>query len=218
MNVDARMAACQTRDLDAPRLAGWGGATLDLAPGHRVDAAGAADAKRVLLFVVEIEEVLGLEQSAGKLGSAGEAALFVDRKDEFERAMGDRIAFHDGERGSHAHSVVGAESRAVGFEPVAIHHQADGVGIEVVERALVLLADHVQVALNGSRNGAGAPRARGLADDHIAGGVLHRFQAQTAGQGKHIFAGSGFLFRGAGNGRKSGKVLPDGLGFEIVQG
>src|ERR1035438_10605373 len=46
MNVDARMAACQTRDLDAPRLAGWGGATLDLAPGHRVDAAGAADADR----------------------------------------------------------------------------------------------------------------------------------------------------------------------------
>src|SRR5271157_3372669 len=63
-----------------------------------------------------------------------------------------------------------------------------------------------------------AAGARGLADDDIAGGVLNGFQAQPAGQSEHITAGRGFLFRGAGNGRESCEVLPDGLGFEMVYG
>ena len=148
--------------------------------GPGVEPAGASDAQRVLLFVVEIEEVPGLEKSAGKLGSAGEAALFVDREDEFQWTMRDRVALHDGERGGHSHPVVGAQGGAVRFQPVAIHHQADGVGIEVVDGAFVLFADHVQVALKGG-DGGFASGARGLADDHVAGLVHERLQPGVPG-------------------------------------
>jgi hypothetical protein len=168
------------------------------------------------LFVVEIEEVLGPEQPGGKLVGAGQAALFVDGENEFERAMCHAVAFHDGQPGGHAHAVIGAESGAVGFEPIAVHYQADGVGIEVVDGPFVLLADHVQVALDGGRNGGFASGARGLADDDVAGGVLEGFQTQAAGLSQHVIAGRGFLFRSAGDGRKGSEVLPDGLGFEMV--
>jgi len=85
-----------------------------------------------------------------------------------------------------------------------------------VAGAFVLLADHVQVALDGGRDSAFASAVRGLADDRIAGRVLHGFQAQAGGQRQHIIAGGGLLFRGARNGRQGGKVLPDGLWFEMI--
>jgi len=72
------------------------------------------------------------------------------------------------------------------------------------------------VALDGGRDSGFASGARGLADDGIADGVLNGLEAQTAGKGKHIISGRGFLFRSAGNGRESSEVLPDGLGFELV--
>ena len=162
------------------RIAGAGGPARQLAPGNRVHAARAADAERALLLAIEVEEVLGAEQPAGELGSAGEAAFLVDGEDELERAVGDVVALHDGQRRGHAHAVVGAQGGAVGLQPVAVADQPDGVGIEVVGRALVLLADHVQVALQGGRDGAFAAGAGGLADHDVAGAVRGAFQAQRA--------------------------------------
>jgi len=52
-----------------------------------------------------------------------------------------------------------------------------------VAGAFVLLADHVQVALDGGRDSGFASGARGLADDGIADGVLNGLEAQTASKG-----------------------------------
>ena len=100
------------------------GTQRDLAASGGLDAAGAADAERALLFVVEVQEVLRLQHAAGKLGRAGQTGFFVDGEDELQRTVRDVLALHHGQRGGHADAVVGAQGGAVGLQPVAVAHEA----------------------------------------------------------------------------------------------
>jgi hypothetical protein len=61
--------------------------------------------------------------------------------------MGNVFAFQHSESCSHANAIVGAKSCAVSLQPVAIVQEFDGIGVEIMNRALVFLADHVEVAL-----------------------------------------------------------------------
>ena len=60
----------------------------------RLQAAGAADADCAFLLIIQIEEVLRLQQAAGKFSRSGQAGLFVDGEDELQRTMGDVGALH----------------------------------------------------------------------------------------------------------------------------
>jgi hypothetical protein len=112
--------------------------------GH---AAGTADAERVLLFSVEVQEVLRLEQPGLKISGAGQARLFVNGEDELQRPVVDIVALHHSQGRRDAYAIIRTESGAIGIEPAFALHDLDRIGIEVVLRAFVLLAHHVEMSL-----------------------------------------------------------------------
>src|ERR1039458_667799 len=141
MDIHTGVAALQTKHLDAPTGAGASRPQRDLAARRRGHSTGTADAQRALLFVVEIQKIAGLEYPPLKFGSARQTGLFVNGEHELQRAVSDVVALHSRQARRHTYAVVGAESGAVGLQPIAIAHHLDRIGVKVVGRALVLLAD-----------------------------------------------------------------------------
>jgi len=126
------------------------------------------------------------------------------------------VALHDGEGGGGAHSVVGAECRAVGLQPVAIQHQANGVGVEIVRRAFILLADHIQVTLQGCGNRVLPSGTRRLAHHDVSHVVVNGLESQAGGAVEHVCA-RGSFFRGRARDRgQRRKVREHGLRFQVV--
>ena len=188
-----------------------------LAPPDGLHAARAADAQRSRLFVVEVEKVLRLQHSALELRRARQAGFFVDREHELQRTVRDVRAFHHCQRRRNAHAVVGAQRRALGLQPVAVAPHVNRIGIEIVRRAFVLLAHHVEVSLQQSRGRLLASRTRRLAHHHVAGGILRRFQPQLLGLLQHIAPRGSFLGRSPRRRRQHGKMFPKFFRFQIYQ-
>jgi hypothetical protein len=90
----------------------------------------------------------------------------------------------------------------------AIAHHLDGVGVKVVGRAFVLLADHVEMALQQSFGRALAALVRRFADHNVAGLVLNHLETQAGGLIQDILARSSLLGRGARDRGERVKVLP----------
>src|SRR5664280_3341293 len=173
MDIYAGMAAFEAKHLDAPTCAGARGANRDLAASRGGHSAGAADAQRPLLFVVQVQKVSGLEDSTLKLRGAGETGLFVNGEDEFQRAVSNVGALHYCQSRRHTHSVVGSQGGSVGLQPIAIAQHLDGIGVEVVGRALIFLTNHVEVTLQQCLRRALATSVRRLPDNNVAGLVLN---------------------------------------------
>src|SRR5664279_1310025 len=115
MDIHAGMAALEAKHLDAPTCAGARGAKRDLAASRGGHSAGATNAESSLLFVVQVQKVLGFENATLKLRGAGQTCLFVDGENELQRTVGNVGALHYCQSRRHAHSVVGAQSGSVGL-------------------------------------------------------------------------------------------------------
>ena len=130
--------------------------------------------------------------------------------------MGDILALHHGQGGSHADTVVGAQRRAVRLQPVAVADQPDRIDGEIVDGAFVLFANHIQMALQNGRNRSLAPGPGGLSDHDIPDTVLRRFESQPGGQGQDVVTRRRLLFRRPRDRREGIEVLPQKRGFQVV--
>src|ERR1019366_4251179 len=216
IDVNTGVPALQAGDLDTPAFAGRGGAAGHFAARQGFEAARAADTKRPLFLAVEVQEVFGQQQAAGKLRCAGQAAFLVDGEEELQRSVSAILALHHGQRRGHADTVVGTQRSAVGLQPVAIADQANRIAVEVVGGPFVFLAHHVQVALQHGHRRALTPGARGLADHDVADTVRRGLQAQASGLRQNIIARRRLFFGGARDCRECLEMLPKGPGLQIL--
>ena len=95
---------------------------------------------------------------------------------------------------------------------------ADGVLLEIVAGAAVLLADHVQVALQDDAGLLFPARAAGLADHQVADAVLFAGQAPALSPGRQVVAQGGFVLGLARNGAECGEMAPHGDGLQVGEG
>src|SRR5512146_455177 len=109
MDIHPGVAALQATDLDAQRRACARRAQRHLAARGCVEAAGAADTQRSLLFPIEVEEVSRLQDAALELCGAGQAAFFVDSENKLQRTMLNVGALHDRKGRRDADAVIGAQ-------------------------------------------------------------------------------------------------------------
>ncbi len=130
--------------------------------------------------------------------------------------MGNVSAFHHGERGGHADPIVGAQCRAIRLQPVPLPYDLDGIFIKVMKRSLVLLADHVEVALQEGHRRFLASLVRRFANHKIADMVLRTFQSEFGGHTADKLPRGGLFCRAARNGRYFVKVLPNRSGSKFV--
>ena len=110
----------------------------------------------------------------------GEAGLFVDGDECFERGVLQFGVLEDGQNGGHAYAVVGAQGGAVGGEPLAVEHRLYGIGHEVELLVGVFLAHHVHVGLQAHRGALLVAFGGGLADEHVAQAVGVGLEAVAA--------------------------------------
>ena len=180
VDVEAGVPALQAGDLHAPGGAGRARAGVrDLAARDGVDAAGAADAERALLFAVEVEEILAT--AAGPRGISEAPVSPVSSSMVKRNSSGPCATSSLSITASAAATPTPLSAPRVvpsAFSQSPSRTSPDRIGVEVVGRAFVLLADHVEVALQGGQDGALAAGAGGLADHDVADGVLDGFEAK----------------------------------------
>ena len=127
------------------------------------------------------------------------------------------VAIHYCQCGGRADAVVGTEGSAVGGQPVAIDDEANRVGVEVVRRAFIFLADHVEVALQDGGHSGLAARRRRFAHDDVAYRVADRLQSQSCGLREYILARRLFVARRAGDRGEGFKMPPQRRGLKVIQ-
>ncbi len=215
VDVEARVAAAESGDVDPIEVLGGLAFPFERQGQAGVGAAGATDGERALVLAVEVEEHLAGEEALGDLVGPGQPGLLVDREQELEGAVDERLVLHHGQGGGQADAVVGAEGRALGVDPFAPDLGQDGVLAEIVDLVRVLLADHVQVALEDGPHGRLAAGRRRLADQDVADLVALARQAQGGGDRKDMIPEGLFAARAMGDGQDLGEMLPEKLGIEI---
>jgi len=86
-----------------------------------------------------------------------------------------------------------------------------------VDLVRVLLADHVEVALEDGPDRALPPGRRRLADDDVADLVALAGEAERLGHAENIIAQGLFVARAVRDGQDLGEMLPEKRGFELVE-
>ena len=219
VDVHARMPAVQSAygEPVAHMVGGCGFGDV-AAAGRHVHPAGAADGELVVVLGVQVQQVLGVQQAALQLEGAGHAGLLVDGEERLQRGVGDVRAGQQRHDGGDADAVVRAQRGALGLHPVAVHLHADAFGGEVEVGVVVLLVHHVQVALQGHGGGVLLPFGARLADDHVAGMVHFRRQAEPFAEGLREGDHALLVLAGPGHGVQVGEVVPERLGLQVAYG
>ena len=146
------MSALQARYFDLHRFQiGRCRFEMQLPCSDGIFAAGTADGNFAFFFRVEIQEHFAFQHFRRKVAGSGEAGLFIDGKQKFQRTVFEGTVFHDGQVCCNADAVVGAESCTVCHKKVAFANKLNRILQEVVNRVLVLFADHVEVGLERDR-------------------------------------------------------------------
>ena len=220
VDLEARVAALESRHA---HLAGRcrPPAPSSYTTGHvpvRVAPARAADVQLALVFRVQVEERAAADEPGLQVVGAGEPRLLVHGEEELERPVGERLVLHHGQAGGHGDAVVGAERRPAGPQEVPVAHQLQRVLQEVVGRVLVLLADHVHVPLEAHAARLLVAGRGGLADEHVAAGVLPGLEAELL-RGREEVGGDRLLVRRpARDPADLGEVAKDRGGLETIDG
>ena len=115
--------------------------------GEGVDTSGAADEYLAVVLGVEVDEPFGTEHAILQFHGAGEACLLIDGEEALDSGV---LQFGIGdsrERHGDTDTVVRAERRAFGFEPLAVHIRLNGVFEKIMLYVTVFLGYHVHVGL-----------------------------------------------------------------------
>ena len=164
---------------------------VDRVPGERhgdgtPGTSGAGHRKDALLLGIDVDEGTALEGCQIHTGSTLHTDLFVHGDDDFQRRMGNGLIRQQRQSVGHSDAVVTAQGGATGKDIAAIVGHIQTVGIHIDGAILILLADHVHMALNNDRlmvlQAAGAL----LEHDHIIQFILEIPDAVLLGKGHQI--------------------------------
>ena len=229
IDVAARVAA---HEVVQDHLAGHE-ALLDAA--HRgqlhlhVVASGAADAQRVLVLVVHVDEGLRLQNARLQVAGAVETRLLVARHQHLQRSVLDGLVGQNGEAASNTDTVVRTQRGAGGLQVLAIDAGNDGVLGEVDVDAVVGLANHIHMALKTdgrlvlatyNQYGVSVNTGEGgLADDQVVAlihvGLTAKLLSLGLQEGKDLLVAEvlSLLVGSTGNLGDLQEILPDALGL-----
>ena len=133
-----------------------------------LDAARAAGRDDALILRIQIDHPPALQ--VGQIYSVRpeKTDLLVDGKDAFKRRAAERIIGQKGQHDGDRDPVVAAQRGPVGMQPVTVLQDRDGFLFHVDRVGSFLLADHVNMSLQGDRRQVFTARAPRTADDQIA--------------------------------------------------
>ena len=210
------MAAGQTADHDlVADIATRSDKRLVLEIGDGVQAAGATDAELLLVFGVEVEEDVAVQDAGLEGVRAAHAGLLVISDEDLDGAVLDALVLGHGHRQRDAQAVVGTERSALGRHPLAVDDGLDGVLEEIVHGVGGLLRDHVHMALKDDSLAVLVPGGGGNTHDHVAGLVGKCFDLVLLGPVEQILANNLLVLGRTGTAGQSVEIVPDNSWLKI---
>ena len=184
-----------------------------------IGAAGRAHGQLAVLLAVEVQQRRpGDERRVEPARADALAADFLShRHQQLERPVRQRRVLRQRHHRRDADSVVRAERRPVGGQPVAIAHELDPALGRIIWAVRRALAHHVQVPLEDHGRSGLAPGARRYAHDHVAGCVLPEVEPVGGGPGPDVLDHRLFMERRARNPGQRLEVSPARLRFDSPQ-
>ena len=173
----------------------------------------AADEEFTFVFAVEVDEDLTGEEAWLEGESTRHTRFFVDSEEGFDRAVLDIIGGEDGELSSTTNTIICPEGRTISVEPFAIDDRTDRVIVEVVYRTSVLLADHIDVALQDELDTVFVAWGGRLAHNDVPHFVLLVFDTVVVGELLKVSDDLLFLLRWTRYLCDFMEVLPDNRGL-----
>ena len=116
-----------------------------------VDPTRAAHVNFTLFFGVGVDQDIRLQPVGLQAKGAVHTGFFRHGQQHFQRAMNNVVVSQHRQRGSHADTVIGAQSRAARFDPLAVDVRLNRVLSEVVNGIVVFLRHHIEVRLQHYR-------------------------------------------------------------------
>ena len=116
-----------------------------------VEAARAADADRVLVFVVHVDERRGLQNARLQIAGAVQTGLLVARDEDFQGTVLDGLVSEDSEAGGNTDAIVSTQRGVRGLQILAVNARNNRIFGEIDVNFVICLADHIHMALEAHR-------------------------------------------------------------------
>lgn len=218
MDVDAGVAAAQPGHLQPHRRIAWRQVFPAAIVAHlHIHPTGAAQVEVAPFLGIQVDQPLAVQGAGRQFARAVHARFLVDGEQHLQRRMNQPRLLQRGQRQRHADTVVGAQRGVLGRHPAVAHHRLDRVTLEIVHRAGIGLAHHVEVAL---QNYAGLPFAAGaggLLQDQVAGAINLASDPALFRPGDQVFAQRGLVQRRARDRTQRGEMRPDGARLQVFK-
>ena len=164
----------------------------------RTDTACTADENLTFVLGVEIDEVFSPHETRLHPFGTGETGLLVAGEDTFYRTMLDVLRKQQCHFHSYTNTVVSTQCSSLGLHPLAVDIGLYGILLEIEIHILVLLANHIHMALEYHGLAVLITWCCSLSDDDVSGFVNLSLQseafAELAEKGYHLL----FALRRAG--------------------
>ena len=128
----------------------------------------ATNAHSVLLLGIHIDHVLSLQDSSLKSSSSVKTSLLITSDQNFQRTVLDGLIFKNGEASSNTSTIISTEGSSSSHQPLVIHNtRSQRISIEVNLHIIILLDDHIHMALEAHSRLVLATRIGGLSHNQI---------------------------------------------------
>ena len=115
---------------------------------RHVHSSGTSYHKFAHRLIVEVQQDVARQRVGRKMVDPVHASFLVGCNQCLQRAVLQALVFHHGHDGRHAHSVVRAQGRPLGFHPLAVDIGFNGVGLKIMPALCRFLRHHVHVGLH----------------------------------------------------------------------
>ena len=133
-----------------------------------VVASGAADAQRVLVLVVHVDQGLGLQDARLQIAGAIETRLLVARHEHFQRSVLDGLVSQNGERGGNTSTIISTQRGSRSHQVLAVDNAgSQRILAQINLNVVILLDDHIHMALKAHHGLVLASGVGSLADNQV---------------------------------------------------
>lgn len=181
---------------------------------YGINASGTPYEHLAIIFRVKIKQNVAAEHAFAKIVGAGHAGFLVDSKESLYRTGYKVLVNHYCKRSSHADTVIGSKSRAVGLNPFAVNNSGDRVVFKI--KGMIAFTYHIHMTLKDYNGGilmAGSCRTRHY---NIADGILFNGYIMFGCEVKQILTDFFFLLRGTRHSGDFVKNLPHQCRFQVT--
>ena len=132
------------------------------------EASSATHAHSVLLLRIQVDHVLGLQDSSLQSGSSVHTRLLITSHQHFQRSVLDGLVSQNGERGGNTSTIISTQRGSRSHQVLAVDNAgSQRILAQINLNVVILLDDHIHMALKAHHGLVLASGVGSLADNQV---------------------------------------------------